>query len=146
MIYVYNKHIDDFSWSKNNYEIGRPYVLQNPYTHLELEKTKARYKVKTREEAIEKYSHYFDIMYGSNKEFTNVIDEIYEKYKRGENVYLACWCKKYSVFDPKYKESTELICHGDIIVNKLRKKLVKEKLKNLPECKCPKRTKTRENE
>ena len=48
----------------------------------------AVFKAKNREEAIEKYDTYFDTQYGKNKEFTAVIDEIYEKYKNGETIYL----------------------------------------------------------
>ena len=57
-----------------------------------------------------------------------VVDEIYEKYKCGEIVYLACWCKKYSVYDTNYKKDFENSCHGDVIVDKLRKRLLKEKI------------------
>lgn len=128
MIYVYNKHIDDFSGKPNHYEIGRPYILQNPYTHLPLKDTKAKYHVKTREEALKLYSHYFDIMYGSNKEFTEAVDEIYEAYKCGKNVYLACWCKRHSVNSESYFKDNDCVCHGDIIVSKLRNRLIKEKI------------------
>lgn len=130
MIYVYNKHIEDFSEHENHYEIGRPYILGNPYTHLSLGSTKAEYQVKTREDALNCYSHYFDVMYGSNKAFTDVIDEIYEKYKSGKDVYLACWCKQHVVGSDAYKKDTEFTCHGDVIVDKLRKKLIKEKIDN----------------
>lgn len=101
----------------NNYKIMRPSILSNPYTHIDLEKTRAMYKVKTREEAIEKYSHYFDVMYDGNNEFKRVVDEIYEKFKNGEDVYLGCVCKP-------------LACHGDVIVDKLTKRLVKERFLN----------------
>ena len=56
-------------------------------------------------------------MYGSNIKFTNAIDEIYDKYKRGEDIYLGCFCP------------LSLRCHGDIIIEKLQKKLIKEKIK-----------------
>lgn len=131
MIYVYNKKIDDFSCEKNHYEIGRPNILQNPYTELPIKKTIAQFQVASREEALAKYSHYFDIMYGSNCIFTKVVDEIYEKYKNGEDVYLACWCKKHSVGSAAYKSDSEIVCHGDVIVEKLRKRLIREKMKKL---------------
>ena len=56
-------------------------------------------------------------MYGSNKQFTNEIDKIYEKYKSGEDIFLECYCK------PKR-------CHGDIIKEKLERRLIKEKIQN----------------
>lgn len=101
----------------NVYKICRPSILGNPYTHMPVTKTMAKFQCKSREEAIQNYSHYFDVMYGSNLEFTRVIDEIYEKYKNGEDVYLACFCPE------------SLSCHGDIIIEKLRKRLIKEKLR-----------------
>lgn len=101
----------------NDYRICRPSILGNPYSHLPEDKCMAIYRCKTRDEAIENYSRYFDTMYGSNLKFTNAIDEIYEKYKRGEDVYLGCFCQQ------------GLKCHGDIIIEKLQKKLIKEKLR-----------------
>lgn len=90
--------------------------LGNPYTHIKDRDTKAMYVVSDRDEAIDMYEKYFDIMYGSNIEFTKEVDTIYEAYKNGEDVYLECYCKPQR-------------CHGDIIAEKLRKRLIKEKLK-----------------
>ena len=116
MIYVYNRNVEDFSALENNYYIGRENILSNPYTHLPVKDTKAMFQCKTREEAIEKYDKYFDIMYGNNIEFTKIIDEMYEKYKNGEDIYLECYCKPQS-------------CHGEVIEEKLQKRLIKEKYK-----------------
>ena len=117
MIYVYNRNVEDFSVMDNNYPIYRGVsILGNPYTHLPVKGTKAMFQCKTREEAIEKYDKYFDIMYGNNIEFTKIIDEMYEKYKNGEDIYLECYCKPQS-------------CHGEVIAEKLQKRLIKEKYK-----------------
>ena len=116
MIYVYNRNVEDFSALENNYPIYRPSILGNPYTHLPVKDTKAMFQCKTREEAIEKYDKYFDIMYGNNIEFTKVVDEMYEKYKNGEDIYLGCFCKPQ-------------LCHGDIIAKKLQEMFIKEKYK-----------------
>lgn len=105
---------------------GRGSVLGNPYTHIKDKETKAKYVVATREEAIDRYRQYFDVMYGHNVAFTNAFDEIYERYRTGRDIYLGCYC---------YPQA----CHCDVLVDRLRKKLIKEKLKNLPECKCPPR-------
>ena len=43
-------------------------------------------------------------------------NENYEKYKNGIDVYLECYC-------------APLRCHGDIIKEKLQKRLIKERLK-----------------
>ena len=117
MIYVYNRNVEDFSVMDNNYPIYRgASILGNPYTHLPVKDTKAMFQCKTREEAIEKYDKYFDIMYGNNIEFTKIIDEMYEKYKNGEDLFLECYCKPQP-------------CHGDIIAKKLQQRLIKEKYK-----------------
>ena len=122
MIYVYNRNVEDFSALENNYPIYRGVsILGNPYTHLPVKDTKAMFQCKTREEAIEKYSEYFDIMYGNNIEFTKIIDEMYEKYKNGEDIYLECFCGK--------GKNGEKKCHGEVIEEKLQKRLIKEKYK-----------------
>lgn len=100
----------------NVYLIHRPFILSNPYTHIKDKQTKAMFVVNSREEAIERYSHYFDVMYGKNIKFTKEVDEIYEKYRNGEDILLGCYCS--------LKES----CHGDIIIQKLQGRLIKEKL------------------
>ena len=115
-IIVYNRTKEDYSNHPNNYPIYRGgSVLGNPYTDKPLSGTMAIFSAKTREEAIEKYEDYFDVQYGHNIEFTNAIDEIYEKYKNGETVYLECYCHP-------------LPCHGDVIVKKLQQRLLKEKI------------------
>ena len=119
MIHIINVSKEDYSFSPNYYYIGRSNlgnILGNPYTHLPKETTIALYQCNSREEAISKYADYFDTMYGHNIEFTKAIDEIYEKYKNGEEVFLGCWCK------PK-------LCHGDIIAKKLQERLIKERIK-----------------
>ena len=117
MIYVYNREKEDYSMLDNNYPIYRGVsILGNPYTHLPVKDTKAMFQCKTREEAIEKYDKYFDIMYGNNIEFTKIIDEMYEKYKNGEDLFLECYCKPQP-------------CHGDIIAKKLQEMNIKEKYK-----------------
>ena len=113
MIYIYNRRTE--THNKNDFYIGRGSVLGNPYSHIKDRKTKAIYEAKDRDDAIDKYSHYFDLMYGSNKAFTQAIDEIYEVYKSGDDVFLGCFCKP-------------LRCHGDVIKEKLEKRLLKERL------------------
>ena len=116
MIYVYNSHNEDFTLKPNNYYIGRPSILGNPFTHNGVRTNLAKLSFKTREDAIAAYDKYFDTMYGKDDKFTKAFDEIYEHYKNGEDIYLQCFCKP-------------LACHGDIIANKLQKKLIQEKLK-----------------
>ena len=119
-IIVYNRNKEDHTSSENNYPIYRGgSVLGNPFTEKKLNKTLAIYQAKDRADALKKYSTYFDTMYGKNPTFTYIIDEMYEKYKRGETIYLECYC-------------APLPCHGDIIAQKLQKRLLKEKIN---ECK-----------
>lgn len=115
MIYVYNSHVEDHTNEANNYYIGRPSPLSNPFSHNGVRTVFKTLTFKTRDEAIEAYEKYFDEMYGKDEEFTKAFDEIYQHYKNGENIYLQCFCK------PK-------ACHGDIIANKLQRKLIKEKM------------------
>ena len=90
MIIVYNRGKEDHSAHPNNYPIYRGgSVLGNPYTDKPLKSSLAVFKAKNREEAIQKYDTYFDTQYGRNREFTAVIDEIYEKYKNGEDVFIT---------------------------------------------------------
>ena len=70
--------------------IGRPGIWGNPFSWEE--GTFAKYKVATREEAIEKYREYVL----SNEELLNKLKELKGKI-------LGCWCKP-------------LLCHGDILV------------------------------
>ena len=131
MIYVYNRRIEDFSDKRNNYPIYRTAtgnILGNPFTNIKDKKTLAMFVVKTRDEAIDRYEGYFDRMYGGNAPFKYLIDEIYEKYKRGEDIYLECYCKKYPVGQQE-QHPDEVRCHGDIIKEKLEKRLVRERIK-----------------
>ena len=118
-IIVYNRAVEDHSSNPNNYPIYRGgSILGNPYTDKPLNKTLAVFHVRNRDEAIARYSSYFDMMYDSNEEFRDIIDEIYEKYKNGEEIYLECYCKP-------------LPCLGEIIADKLKKRLLKEKIKEI---------------
>ena len=115
MIYVYNSHIDDYTSKDNNFYIGRGSALGNPFTHNGVRSIFKTMTFKTREQAIEAYEKYFDEVYGKDEWFTRAFDEIYEHYKNGEDIYLQCFCK------PK-------ACHGDVIADRLQRKLIKEKM------------------
>lgn len=107
---------DDYSTKPNNFYIGRlkqGNPLGNPFTHNGKRSSIAKLSFKTREEAIEAYKLYFKRMYGTDEEITAAFDEIYERYKSGEDVYLQCFCHP-------------LPCHGDFLKEELERKLVKE--------------------
>ena len=74
--------------------IGRPSKWGNPFTHLDTS-TQAKFKVKTRDEAIEAYREW--ITNGDGKHLMNDLHELKGKV-------LGCWCKPLS-------------CHGDILAD-----------------------------
>ena len=117
-IIVYNIRTEEPIEPCSVFYIGRGSVLGNPYTHLPVDKTLAIHQVATREESIELYDAYFDKMYAEDEKYRKAIDEIYEKYKSGETVYLGCYCKP-------------LPCHGDIIKKKLEQRLIREKINKI---------------
>lgn len=125
MITVYNR-TNETHTGPNNYQIfrgGDTSILSNPYTDIKDRTTKALYVVKDRDEAIDRYSQYFDMMYSGNLQFKQVVDEIYYKWVNGEDVYLECYCGTGT--------NGKKRCHGEVIVEKLEKKLLKSKFKEL---------------
>lgn len=84
---------------KEDYDIyiGRPSKWGNPFTHLN-KTTKAKFKVKTREEAIKKYEEWIL----NQPELLKDLHEL-----KGKT--LGCWCKPKS-------------CHGDILVELIENK------------------------
>lgn len=119
MVHVYN-HVREVHSGPNNYPVyfGAS-IISNPYTDLK-EKRRSVFYAKSLEEALKRYSSYYDLMYKNNPEFRGLIDEIYEKYKSGVDVYLE---------DSDY----DVECTGEIIKKKLEKRLVLEKIKKLKE-------------
>lgn len=75
--------------------IGRPSKWGNPYSHKE--GTLAKYKVNTREEAIQKYREYIL----NNQDLLKDLHELKGKI-------LGCWCKPLS-------------CHGDVLAELVEK-------------------------
>jgi len=104
----------------NCFDISRPNVLGNPYTHIKNKETKALVKVPTREDAINLYSEYFDNMLNDKTEATECFreewDRMYEAYKKYDEIYIGCFCKPNET------------CHGDIIRKKLIQRSMKEKI------------------
>ncbi|NBU97055.1 MAG: DUF4326 domain-containing protein, partial [Spirochaetia bacterium] len=73
----------------------------NPYTHKDLDNTKAKYQVSTRKEAIEGYKKHL-----VESGLINEIEEL-----RGK--VLGCWCCKL----PSDGSEKTLVCHGQVIAN-----------------------------
>ena len=115
MIKLYNIHTEDHTSEENNFYIGRGSPLGNPFTHDGKRSNLAKLSFPTREEAIEAYKLYFQEMYKKDSVFKNAFDEIYSKYKNGEDIYLQCFCHP-------------LACHGQVIIDELQKKLILENM------------------
>lgn len=106
-------------FGENAFDVSRPNVLGNPYTHIKNKETKALIKVKTRDEAIDLYSLYFDKMYEKDKLFKEEVDRMYEAYIKYDEIYIGCFCQENER------------CHGDIIANKIIQRSMKDKIKKI---------------
>lgn len=116
-ITVYNKYKESH-YGDNVYDISRNSIFGNPYTHIKDKNNRALFLVSSRDEAISLYKDYFNEMYNTVDWFRSKVDEIYEKYKDGEEIFFSCTCKP-------------LPCHGDVIKEFLVSRLVKEKVSSL---------------
>lgn len=70
--------------------VGRPSVLGNPYSHLEV--SVAKFKCATREEAIEMYKGWLRCEYKNGGNVKAELDRLVGLYKR-QDLVLVCWCK-----------------------------------------------------
>lgn len=102
---------------ENNFLIHRPYIFSNPFTHIKDKKTKAKYVVQTREDAIEMYGDYFEAMLETSPKFKEEWDKLYEAYKTFDEIYIGCYC------------GTTESCHGDVIIEKLKRRSIKDMMK-----------------
>jgi len=108
MIFVKNKHID--KPENNDIYIGRGSPLGNPFTHMDVSKTLAKYKCEDRDDCIQKYEDYLrEKILTKDRTICQELNRIYLLAKK-QDVNLVCFCKPRS-------------CHGDII-----KKILEEKL------------------
>lgn len=98
----------------NVFDVSRASILGNPFTHIKTKKTKAIYVVGSRDEAIDLYGGYFDMMYKKNTAFKNAVDKIYDASKNNDVVYIGCYCRDNER------------CHGDIIIDKLTSMAIRD--------------------
>lgn len=106
---------------ENVFLIHRPFIFSNPFTHIKDKKTKAKYVVSSREEAIDMYNDYFDNMLKISTEFKNEFDRLYDIYKKYDAIYLGCYCGEN---EP---------CHGDVIAEKLKRRSIHDVLATIEE-------------
>lgn len=115
--------LNEERFGENVFDVSRPNIFGNPYTHIGNRKTLADVKVSTRDEAIDLYSDYFDEMLkdetAAGEIFRKEWDRMYEAYKTFDEIYLGCYCQ----LDER--------CHSDIIRKKLIQRSMKEKLSQL---------------
>ncbi len=104
---------------ENAFRVHRGFILGNPYTHIKNKETKALIKVKTREEAIERYKRYFDASLKLNPEFKEEFEKMVDACMKYDEVWIGCYC---DINEP---------CHGDFIVDKLKQECRKRMIKKL---------------
>lgn len=100
----------------NAFDVSRPNVMGNPYTHIRDRDTKACVKVKSRDLAIKMYEKYFDLMVVQDPVFKAEYDRMFEAYQTYPVIYIGCYCKP------------DETCHGDYIAKKLAARSMKAKI------------------
>lgn len=103
----------------NVFDVSRPNIFGNPYTHIKDKQTKALVKVKTRDEAIDRYGRYFDNMLLLDEDFRNEFERAVKACFKYDTVYFGCYCK----MDER--------CHSDIVIEKVRKEATKRMMERL---------------
>ena len=110
-IHVVNKR--DHAPTDKDFYVGRGSVFGNPYTSKPLDKSKAIYQVKSRNQAIRKYSLHLNTQTTlKNEKFVDGLNKMLEALKQND-IYLVCYCA------PK-------TCHGDVIKNKLISMIIED--------------------
>lgn len=104
---------------ENVFLIHRPFIFSNPFTHIKDKKTKAKYVVGSREEAIDMYNDYFDTMVELSPMFKSEWNKLYDAYNKFDEIYLGCYC------------GTNEPCHGDILIEKLKRRNIKDLLERM---------------
>lgn len=117
--------------SSQLFDLGRSskkfFILSNIYTHLPLEKTKAKYQVDSVEDAIFYYKIHLHskLFYYREKSYQNSIDFLVQQFLKldseGKDMYLSCWCK-----DDLKPNSKDHGCHCDIVRDILLKKVARQ--------------------
>lgn len=93
----------------NTIYVGRPTVLGNPFSHLNLKHT---IKCETVEEAVQKYKYWLIDRIKDSPAVCGALNHIINVGKEHGTVHLACWCK-----DETKPLPSDHICHADVIRN-----------------------------
>lgn len=116
MIKIYNSNIQDFTSYSNNVPIYKGSVLENPFS-VGKRNSSVTKTFSSKDEMMNAFRLYFQQMYENNILFKEYVDIIYDKYKHGEDIYFQDFCEPND-------------SHGNIIINELQKKLIKESIKH----------------
>ncbi len=104
---------------ENSFKVHRGFPLGNPYTHIKNKQTKALVKVKTREEAIERYGRYFEKSLELNPEFREEFEKMVDACMKYDVVYIGCYCNLNET------------CHSDYIIMRLKQECRKRMIQKL---------------
>lgn len=102
---------------ENAFDVSRPNVLSNPFTHIKGKKTKAKYVVDTREQAVKMYADYFDYMVKHDELFRSEFMRIIDACRKFDEVYLGCYC---------HPEKDK--CHAEVIEKRILSYFMKERV------------------
>lgn len=112
--------LDNDMTGENVFDVSRPNILSNPFTHIKDKKTLAKRVVKNRDTAIRLYEEYFEEMIKKeNSDFKKEFDRMYEAFLKYDVIFVKCYCH--------LNES----CHSEIIIKKLNQRLAKSKIEEL---------------
>ena len=143
IIIVHNKR-SKISLEKDNkvvFDLGRSghpifKILSNPFTHLPLNKTTAKYSVPSVEKAVSSYKTYLEVCCNAVQNNVETVDDNSKKVVAAlhdlyllfsinvlQNLpfYISCWCK-----DELNPKPSDHACHCDIIRNIFYVKYLKE--------------------
>ena len=112
--------LNEEHYGDNCFDVSRPHIFGNPYTHIKNKSTLAQIVVNSRDEAVDLYSDYFDKALKDETEFGDKFREewerMYKVYNEADELYLGCFCH----LDER--------CHADVIAQKLTQRSMKEKI------------------
>lgn len=111
--------LDEEHHGENTFDVSRPNIMGNPYTHIKDRTTKALVKVVSRDEAIDRYGRYFNVMIKESEEFRNEFERMVDACFKYDSVYFGCYCR----LDER--------CHSDIIIENVRKECNKRMLSKI---------------
>jgi hypothetical protein len=114
MIKIVNKRFH--APTEHDQYIGRPYILGNPYSHLDNSKYKV-IKVASREKAVELYGQWLDEQLKTNTKVQHEFGVLVATYKKTKTLNLVCWCANKGGIDPDHKR---LVCHGQVLGRKIK--------------------------